>query len=560
MGRRAPHHRSLGGLGREAWPLLILLVAVLLPTGLLLWFMSDAAGRQAAAARQATLDAYRSQLRLLRSRADDLWQASVDRLAFDRAEAGALSAGRQFARMVLADRADGAIVFDDEGSVIFPQLFTPGRLTSGDRQLFALQQIDPGSPTFATRATALAALLNDYTVSMSSGQRLFLMSEFGRLTPEAAMPTQDALRLSTRIVERGIEMPAVGGLRQTPVPDVWAQASADRRVIGLYRTARVQRVLDQVLAQSTSPGVRFVAYPPDDLGNDEAIAAGPSFPGWQLSFSVLEDDSAASASRRLVTYLWAGFAATAIVALAGIVAGQALRRQLRLARLKTDLTAAVSHELRAPLASAQVLIDGLLSDPQLDPVKTREYLELIAGEQARLSRVIENFLRFARMEGGRGRFDLAPTDPAAVVASSVDAIRDRVPAACLRVDVAENLPHVMADANALGTALVNLLDNALKFTPAKKDILVRVYAEGRHIVFAVRDNGPGIPASEQRRIFRQFYRVDQRLARETSGVGLGLSIVDLVVRAHGGEVQVSSEPGAGSTFSMRLPAMPGGAA
>jgi signal transduction histidine kinase len=531
---------------------------VLLPTGLLLWFMSDSAGRQATAARQTTVDAYRTQLRLLRSRADDQWHVSVGRLTFDRTGAAASAAASQFADLVLAEQLDGAIVFDAEGHVIFPQLYTPVRWTVGDRRLLGLQRLDSGHPTFPARAAALAEQLNDYTVAMSSGQRLFLMGELSRLTTTAvAMPTQAALRLSTSVVERGIGLPSAGGLRQTTVPDVWAQASADRRVVGLYRTAHIQRLLDGVLAPAMSSSVRFVAYPPDHLGDNEAIAAGPSFPGWQLSFALLDDGIDASASPRFLTSLWAGFAVTSVVALAGIVAGQALRRQLRLARLRTDLTAAVSHELRAPLASAQVLIDGLLGDEQLDPVKTREYLELIAGEQARLSRVIENFLRFARMDGGRGRFDLVPTDPATVVASSVDAIRDRVPAASLRVEMAEDLPRVMADANALGTALVNLLDNALKFTPAQKDILVRVYADGGDVVFSVRDNGPGIPASERRRIFRRFYRIDQRLARETSGVGLGLSIVDLVVRAHKGSIDVSGEVGAGSTFAIRLPGLQG---
>lgn len=123
-----------------------------------------------------------------------------------------------------------------------------------------------------------------------------------------------------------------------------------------------------------------------------------------------------------------------------------------------------------------------------------------------------------------------------------------------------DLPPVMADSDALGTALINLLDNALKFTPDDKRILVSAYADDRSVIFAVRDNGAGIPAREQRRIFKRFYRVDQRLARETAGVGLGLSIVALIARAHGGQVEVSSQPGAGSTFTLRVPLATGGRA
>ena len=162
----------------------------------------------------------------------------------------------------------------------------------------------------------------------------------------------------------------------------------------------------------------------------------------------------AAARGRLLTYLWVGFAGIATMAVLGVIAGQTFGRQLRLARLKTDLTAAVSHELRAPLASVRVLVDGLLGDETLDPVKTREYLHLIAGEHARLSRLVENFLTFARLERSRERFVLVPTRPSTIVASSMDAIRERTPAGCdLRVEMPDDLPQVMADPDALGTAL-----------------------------------------------------------------------------------------------------------
>jgi signal transduction histidine kinase len=141
-----------------------------------------------------------------------------------------------------------------------------------------------------------------------------------------------------------------------------------------------------------------------------------------------------------------------------------------------------------------------------------------------------------------------------VVGAALEAMRDRLPAGCdLHVQIDQDLPPVIADAEALVTALINLLDNAVKYTPPEKRILLRVRRDARGVVFAVQDNGIGIPAREQRRIFRRFYRVDQRLTRETSGVGLGLSIVDLIARAHGGAVTVQSESGAGSTFTLRLP-------
>jgi signal transduction histidine kinase len=125
--------------------------------------------------------------------------------------------------------------------------------------------------------------------------------------------------------------------------------------------------------------------------------------------------------------------------------------------------------------------------------------------------------------------------------------------------IESGLPPLRADRDALTTALLNLLDNACKYTPADKRIALRVYRERQHVVFAVEDNGVGIPATEQRRIFRRFYRVDRELASATTGVGLGLSIVREIARAHRGDVDVVSRPGAGSTFSMRVPVAPAAA-
>jgi signal transduction histidine kinase len=563
MGVRVPLRTSGDRPGREAWPLLLLLLVVLVPTGFLLWFMSDAVARQSAASRQVTLESYRGQLRILRSQTDLLWQPSAARLGSGQGTVGQPAPERldqRFARLILDDLVDGVVLLDERGRAAFPALVSARRLPAADQALLALERLSESDPARTTRANTVATLVNNYDAVMPAAQRLFVMGELRRLAPSVAMPTEAALRLSTQFIEAGNAFPEPGGFRPTLTPNVWALSSGDRRVIGLYRTSRLQAVLKDALAPLAPRGVRFVPHPPEAAGDQEAIAAGPSLPGWQISF-VIDDSSPmdAAARARAFTYLWAGFAGIAVMALLGVVAGQTLRRQLRLARLKTDLTATVSHELRAPLASVRVLVDGLLADATFDPVKTREYLQLIAGEHARLSRVIENFLTFARLERGHERFALVPTHPSAVVTASVEAIRERIPSGCdLRVETMDGLPRILADPDALGTALVNLLDNALKFTPEEKHILVRAEADDRSVLLSVRDNGAGIPAGERRRIFRRFYRVDKRLARETAGVGLGLSIVALIVRAHGGEIEVSSEPGAGSTFALRLPVMTGG--
>jgi signal transduction histidine kinase len=246
---------------------------------------------------------------------------------------------------------------------------------------------------------------------------------------------------------------------------------------------------------------------------------------------------------------------TAAIALVGLLTAGSLRRQARLARLKTDLVATVSHELKTPLASMRLLLETLLEDGFGNQKAAREYIVMISHENQRLCRLIDNFLTFSRIERNRRTFDFAETTAEEVIAPAMAAMQERLRATRSKVDVAvsPDLPPVWADRDALVTVVLNLLDNAYKYTPAKKEISVRASCECGHLVFAVKDNGIGIAPREQKRIFRKFYQVDRRLARESGGCGLGLTIVDFVVRAHGGSVQVKSALGAGSTFRVLLP-------
>lgn len=524
--------RTRAPLDRSIWFFVLLGLIVLVAAASLSWLMSEAVEAQSAAARQSVLDAYRGQLRLVRSRIDAHWAVSAARLTHTN------NPEQDFARLVVDEIADGVVMLDSDGGIAYPQSA-------------AARIPDSGRGSIDARA----ALLNDYSISMPSSERLLGMTRLREIAPNVSIPTEAALRLSTEVVEAGLPPSDAVGFRPTAVPDVWALASHDRRVVGLYRTGRLEAMMHDALHEVAPEGITFIAFPPGVRADAEAIAAGNSLPGWQLSFFPIDTRIVDAAARgRKTFFIGVGAAGIAIVALLGLGAGSVFRRQLHLARLKTDMVAAVSHELRTPVASMGVLVDSLLSDDRPDPVKTREYLALIAVENARLSRLIENFLTFSRLERHKHQFVFAPVAPAAIAAAAVGAIRDRMPSACdLRQDVAPDLPMVRADSDALGTALLNLLDNALKYTPAEKRIGVRVFRDNGMVVFAVEDNGIGIPVREHRRIFRRYYRVDPRLSGETTGAGLGLSIVEFIVRAHGGTVSVQSESGAGSTFMMRVP-------
>jgi signal transduction histidine kinase len=279
-------------------------------------------------------------------------------------------------------------------------------------------------------------------------------------------------------------------------------------------------------------------------------------PGWQLAFTTAHSASVdAESIRRRNLYLWTGYLGIAALVITGLLFGRVFRRHIQLARLKTDLVATVSHELKTPLASMRLLVDALLEEDDFDPVRTREYLTLIAGENQRLTGLVENFLTFSRIERRKLPFEFRSASPEAVVHSAAAAMRGRFEQSggSMTVDVEPGLPVFRADPDALTTVLINLLDNAFKYSPDEKRVTICARRNAGRVIFAVADSGVGISTTDQRRIFREFYRVDQSMASDTMGCGLGLHIVEYIVKAHGGEVRVSSAPGKGSTFTILIP-------
>jgi two-component system phosphate regulon sensor histidine kinase PhoR len=191
-----------------------------------------------------------------------------------------------------------------------------------------------------------------------------------------------------------------------------------------------------------------------------------------------------------------------------------------------------------------------------DPDRRAEALEIIADETARLSSLINRLLDWARMESGRRRYDLRRQPVGPIVDAALEAFGPQLllrPAEVTRT-VAPGLPPVWADREALAEALLNLLNNAHKYTGDVKRIDVSATADGESVVLEVKDNGPGIPAREQKRVFDKFYRGKDPLQRTIEGTGLGLAMVKHIATGHGGSVSVASELGHGARFRIVLPA------
>lgn len=269
-----------------------------------------------------------------------------------------------------------------------------------------------------------------------------------------------------------------------------------------------------------------------------------------------EDPVAAASTRNRIIYvcLLALFYVALIVGV--VYTARTLYREAKLSRLKTDFVSLVSHELRTPLTSIRMFIEMLSLGRVTDPSQTKEVLQMLAKETERLSDMIERVLDWARVDSGRRVYTRSTLPVNELVDVSLNAFRaQRLNATvALTVDVPEDLPPVTVDRDAIAGALLNLVQNAYKYTGEVKKIDVRARREKKGVAISVQDNGEGISARDRKRIFDRFYRVDNLLTRKTEGSGLGLSIAKRIVEQHGGTITVKSELGKGSCFTLHLPA------
>jgi signal transduction histidine kinase len=598
--------RRRGGQEVRTWPLLaLLLVVVLGAIGCVLWFLGEAMRNERIAVRETLADAYRGHLSLLQARLSDEWNRDV--AAMD----GAEPAQARFARCVRDGLAESVICFDETGNIGYPvesgtsageelpaagQLRAQiqglvqagdakglaqfvlgkspaadvvadaqGRLILANAELLALEEItNKNDPNYQRIAERLTASLNNYeTGSMPAAQRRFIMHELARIDPSMHFPTLAAEDLAARFLEANTAIVHGTALHATEVADVWSAESPGGRTLGLFTTEGLRAKLAGMIRDPSLPaGARLSIEPPgEEIAGDAVLAsapAGPALPGWRLAVSIddrtLFDSEAARRVKFLVTV--ACIVIAAISALSILIARN-FGRQVRLARLKNDLVANVSHELKTPLTAMRALVETLLNTDRLDEQTTREYLQLIATENTRLSRLIENFLAFSRLERNKFAFDFKPVQPREIIDAAVAAFGERAhaPGCTLVAGADESLPSVNADSGALTTALLNLLDNAWKYSEGDKQIRIGATARNGAVSFAVADNGIGLSPRESRRVFRRFYQADQRLARSVGGCGLGLSIVQSIVETHHGAVHVMSEHGLGSTFTIEIPAI-----
>jgi signal transduction histidine kinase len=267
----------------------------------------------------------------------------------------------------------------------------------------------------------------------------------------------------------------------------------------------------------------------------------------------------ADMSSRFLRYNYIVLSALSLLMIGGIwLTYRNVSREMKLARLKSDFVANVSHELRTPLALIRLYAETLELGRLTAQEKYHEYFRIIREESERLTALINNILDFSRIEAGRKEYEFKETNLAELVRTTLDSYRFQIEqnGFAFEENISGDIPPVNVDREAIARSLLNLVNNALKYSKDQKYIGVNLYRSNGSVKLEVQDRGIGIAAAEQDKIFDKFYRCGDPLVHTTKGSGLGLSLVRHIAQAHGGNVSVESVPEKGSKFTIALPIDP----
>jgi len=286
-----------------------------------------------------------------------------------------------------------------------------------------------------------------------------------------------------------------------------------------------------------------------------SLAFSETVSNWSLRVVQKRPASVGKAQRQVVDFALIGSALGIIVIGLGVLL-IAVRRERRANELKSDFISNVSHELKTPLSIISMFGEMLATQRTKSAEQATEYAEIIWKESVRLSRLIDNVLDFAKLERGVDVLEFAEGDLGEIVDRAVELSRHRLRRSEMEVEVEmdEDLPTALVDANGLTLCVLNLIDNAIKYAAAGKLLRIELRHVDSRLVLSVSDRGPGIAKDEQVAIFDRFYRAKAIRLKPIRGSGIGLALVQHIAQAHNGDIQVESSPGEGATFRLWIPA------
>ena len=293
-----------------------------------------------------------------------------------------------------------------------------------------------------------------------------------------------------------------------------------------------------------------------------ASEIGEALPHWEVAVYLLNPAKLARSAEtlKLTLGLLVAVLVCAIAVGSWLIVSD-LTRQLRLARQKTDFVSNVSHELKTPLTSIRMFSELLAEGRVADPAKQRSYLRIITAESARLTRLINNVLDFARIERGEKKYAFQTCDLATITRDTAESYRPHLEANefTLECQLPEVPVWVKGDRDALAQIVVNLLSNAEKYGGTRKEVKLSLESKTAPLPYVqinVLDRGPGVPPGCEEKIFEKFYRTHDSLSSGIQGSGLGLTLARQIARAHGGDVVYEPREGGGSRFCLRMPIAP----
>lgn len=281
-----------------------------------------------------------------------------------------------------------------------------------------------------------------------------------------------------------------------------------------------------------------------------------NFPPWSLELYQQDPrlfETLLTSRRGIYLYMFVLLAGILIFGLTLTI--RIVTHELELGKMKSDFVSTISHEFKSPLTSIRQLAEMLQAGRVPSEERRQRYYNVLLEQSERLSLLIDNILDFAKMEEGKKEFEFEMVDMGPLLEELISTIQQQVrhEGFTVQAEIDTPLPSIQVDRAAITQAITNLIDNAIKYSAGAKKIYVRGFTENQYLVIAVQDFGVGIEPEEIDKVFERFYRGGDELTRTVKGSGLGLTLVKQIVQAHHGGVHVESEPGRGSTFSIKLP-------
>lgn len=280
-----------------------------------------------------------------------------------------------------------------------------------------------------------------------------------------------------------------------------------------------------------------------------------NFPPWRIEIFQSGGEALGGLDIKRSFYFWTIITLVVVLIFGGVLISRTIAHEMVVLKLKSDFVSSVSHEFKSPLTSIKALTDRLQEGKVKDSEKMKQYFSLITQDVDRLTRLVRNILDFSKIEEGKKEYEFVETDVAQLVTEQVEDFKKEEFSKGLKIQaqIFEDIPCIGIDKEALSQVLNNLLDNAVKFSPDRKEITVNVSKDNTNVFIEINDRGIGIPPHELNRIFDKFYQGRRTLRQSVKGTGLGLTLVKHMVEAHGGRIAVKSQIGEGSTFSISLP-------